>query len=230
MAAHPLENCVYRALTGEQRGLALTEGQAARFNPEFTALGGLRADTPEAFKDLAALVPSGKTVGIMADRVPGALAGFGILHDIPLIRMVYAPGNVDVESVDFAELGAADNPAMRELAELTKPGPFAARTHELGRYVGLRAGGRLVAMAGERLRLPGYTEVSAICTHPDYTGRGYARKLTKLIIAGILERGQIPFLHSRAENPPAIKLYERLGFQTVYEGRYLILQRAYKAK
>jgi predicted GNAT family acetyltransferase len=101
---------------------------------------------------------------------------------------------------------------MIELTALTKPGPFSTRTHELGTYLGIRDAGKLVAMAGERLKVPGFTEVSAVCTHPEHTGHGYARILMSEVMRRIRSRGEAPFLHVREDNVRAIALYERLGF------------------
>jgi predicted GNAT family acetyltransferase len=114
---------------------------------------------------------------------------------------------------------------MVELTALTKPGPFGKRTHELGYYVGIRDNGKLVAMAGERLKVPGYTEVSAVCTHPDHLGKGYAGALMLEVMRAIRERGETPFLHVRSNNARAIGIYERLGFRKRWEGHYAILRR-----
>ena len=103
---------------------------------------------------------------------------------------------------------------MLALVELTKPGPFFRRTPELGSYLGIREKGQLVAMAGERLRPLGHTEISAVCTHPEYRGRGYASSLVSTLIQKITKRGEIPFLHVRTENVGAIRVYEKLGFKT----------------
>ena len=122
-------------------------------------------------------------------------------------------------------MGAEDAREMVELATLTKPGPFGLRTHELGTYVGIRCEGKLVAMAGERLKVLGYTEISAVCTHPDHTGKGYARVLMEEIMRGIGERGEIPFLHVRRDNTRAVALYERLGFGTRSTVHYAVLRK-----
>ena len=111
------------------------------------------------------------------------------------------------------QLGDADAPEMLALATLTEPGPFFVKTHQLGRFVGIRQDGRLVAMAGERMQPDGFTEVSGVCTHPDHRGRGYAAALMGEVARGILARGDTPFLHAYASNQAAIALYERLGFQ-----------------
>ena len=101
---------------------------------------------------------------------------------------------------------------MLALATLTKPGPFAIRTHELGDFIGIKRSGKLAAMAGERLRAPGYTEVSAVCTDPDHIGHRYATGLMVEIMRRILARGERPFLHVRSQNQRAIELYHRLGY------------------
>jgi predicted GNAT family acetyltransferase len=123
------------------------------------------------------------------------------------------------------ELGPSDSADMLELATLTKPGPFGTRTHELGRYVGIRIDGQLVAMSGERLKVPGHTEVSAVCTRPGYTGKGYARVLMLEIMREIRGRGEAPFLHVRQDNARAIALYERLGFRTKRVVHFTVLRK-----
>jgi predicted GNAT family acetyltransferase len=113
---------------------------------------------------------------------------------------------------------------MLALTKLTKPGPFGARTHEMGDYFGIRSAGILAAMAGERLRLPGYTEISAVCTHPDHLGCGYASGLMEMFMERICSRGELPFLHVRSENARAIQVYERLGFRKRTSLHYVVLR------
>jgi predicted GNAT family acetyltransferase len=115
---------------------------------------------------------------------------------------------------------------MLDLATLTKPGPFGPRTHELGAYLGIRVEGKLVAMAGERLKVPGYTEVSAVCTHPEYAGKGYARSLMSEVMRRIRSRGEIAFLHVRQSNTRAVALYERLGFRTRMVVQFTVLRKS----
>jgi predicted GNAT family acetyltransferase len=133
-------------------------------------------------------------------------------------------GSTPTVRADIVELGVADSPEMVELAALTKPGPFGTRTHELGFYVGIRDSGKLVAMAGERLKVPGYTEVSAVCTHPDHIGKGYAQVLMTEVMRRIRERGEKAFLHVRTDNTRAVKIYERLGYRTRVELHYAIVR------
>ncbi|TQJ85509.1 GNAT family N-acetyltransferase [Streptomyces sp. SLBN-31] len=124
------------------------------------------------------------------------------------------PAQPRAASADVIELTATDVPEMLDLAGRTQPGPFWPRTRELGTYLGIRTGGRLVAMAGERLRPPGWTEISAVCTAPEARGRGHAARLVSALMAGILARGERPFLHVAETNTAAIALYELLGLES----------------
>jgi predicted GNAT family acetyltransferase len=125
-----------------------------------------------------------------------------------------APEPLPPPAFEIVGLGEADAAEMLALATLTKPGPFFERTHELGDFVGVKVDGRLAAMAGERLKVPGYTEVSGVCAHPEHRGRGYAAALMERVAAGIRARGETPILHTYADNAGAIALYERLGYRT----------------
>jgi predicted GNAT family acetyltransferase len=127
---------------------------------------------------------------------------------------------------DIITLGDADAPEMLALARLTEPGPFLERTHVMGQFRGIRIDGRLAAMAGERMRFPGYTEVSGVCTHPDFRGRGLARRLSAAVMAGIAARGDGTFLHAWKANRTAIALYEGLGFELRAQVNVAQLQRS----
>jgi len=115
--------------------------------------------------------------------------------------------------VEIVTLGASDVPEMIALVELTKPGPFSTRTHELGTFLGIRVDGQLVAMTGERMKPGNYTEMTAVCVHPDHRGRGYAQALLGAVARGIVARGEIPFLHVFTSNISAIALYQRQGME-----------------
>ena len=130
--------------------------------------------------------------------------------------------NPDAEIITLTEKGA---PEMLALATLTEPGPFLTRTHTMGHFRGVRIDGRLAAMAGERIRFPGYTEVSGVCTHPDFRGRGLARRLSAAVVAGIEARGDQAFLHAWKTNQAAISLYEGLGFKIRADVNISILRR-----
>jgi predicted GNAT family acetyltransferase len=126
--------------------------------------------------------------------------------------MIYSDRELPASAVDLGKLTAADVPEMVALATMMKPGPFTTRTHELGIFIGVRREGQLAAMAGERMRMPGYTEISAVCTHPNYAGHGYATALMVELIGQIRRRNEIPILHVRSSNTHAIGLYRRIGF------------------
>jgi len=204
-----LENPAWAALSGPQSCFAEAAGDAARFPSDVSPFAGLAdpAD-PAGWRDLATLTDQ---VLLTAPAV-SAGPGWETTFSVPGVQMVGTgmTGAADPEAIVLTE---TDVPEILELVERTKPGPFGKRTVEMGRYVGIRREGRLIAMAGERLRPPGWTEVSAVCTDPEFRGQGLAARLTLAVAAGILERGELPFLHAAATNTNAIRLYEGLGFE-----------------
>jgi predicted GNAT family acetyltransferase len=141
---------------------------------------------------------------------PGMLV---VHHRAPCVQMIADHVVALRPEFEVEKLTEADAPAMFALARMTEPGPFFEHTHRMGDFIGVKAKDLLIAMAGERLRPEGYTEVSGVCTHPDFRGRGYAGGLMRIVAARILARGEVPFLHSYAENRGAIALYESLGFK-----------------
>jgi predicted GNAT family acetyltransferase len=207
-----LDNPVRAALLGPQAGFAERHGQALRYPADVSPFGALPDDPDEAaWQDAAALAGPG---GLVATAVPGVSppAGWEIVFDVPGVQMVDASvaAAPDPEAVP---LGPADVTEMLALVRATRPGPFAERTIELGGYLGIRHEGRLVAMAGERMRPPGWAEISAVCTAPDYRGQGLGGRLVLAVAAGIQARGERPFLHIAASNTNAIRLYAALGFR-----------------
>jgi predicted GNAT family acetyltransferase len=225
---HPLENVIWRALTTRQASFAEAVGQARRFPLEVTLLAAFEAPDDAGYESLAGLVGPGGTGAVFLNEPYQARPGLEYVVGAPLLQMVCENGMAPQNSTstsDIFELCDEDSPEMVELATLTKPGPFGTRTHELGYYVGMRVDGKLVAMAGERLKVPGYTEVSAVCTHPDHLGRGYAGRLMTEVMRCIRQRGEKPFLHVRSDNARAIALYERLGFRKRWEGHFAVLRK-----
>jgi ribosomal protein S18 acetylase RimI-like enzyme len=216
---HPLDNVIWKALTTRQAEFAERFGEARRFIPEVSPLGAFCEPTLEGYESLAGLLNTRGTVGLFLDLPYQRRAGWTLVAGAPMPEMVYegADDALSRSSADsdpeVVELSVADAPEMMALTALTKPGPFNKRTHEVGAYLGIRCNEKLIAMAGERLKVPGYTEVSAVCTHPGHTGHGYARILTTEVTRRILTRGETPFLHVRGDNARAIELYERLGFR-----------------
>jgi predicted GNAT family acetyltransferase len=142
-------------------------------------------------------------------------AGWQLLRSFGAHQMVFDRDAVDIDSAgdEVDDLGESDAPAMTALVTATEPGPWAARTHELGEFVGVRVNGRVVAMAGQRMRLPDAIEISAVCTDPDHRGRGLGRAVVAAVAARTLAAGRRPFLHVRVENEAAVRLYEGLGFR-----------------
>jgi len=191
---HPLDNPAWEALNGRQAEFAIKSEGVLRYRPDVFMFAGIPDASTEAIKKISKLYQKGEVMGIM-----------GFKPDTePYFKHV---GGAQVE----------DTPEIAELVELTRPGPYAPNVLELGRYVGIKEDGKLIAMAGERIKLDGYTEVSLVCTHPDYRGKGYAKSLSGVIIENIMDSGDVPFLNVMTQNIAALKLYEKLGFTTRVE-------------
>ena len=218
---HPLDNPIWQALTSSQAHLARTGKLARRFPNDVTSLGGFPEPTRDAYDSLASILDDVNATGLFFDSPQQPPAGWTVIAGAPLLQMIHENGKMAAAlssqsiALEAVELTAADAPEMLALAQLTKPGPFGLRTRELGTYLGVRREGHLAAMAGERLRVPGFTEISAVCTHPDHLGRGYAAALMTTLMERIHGRGEVPFLHVREDNTRAIALYKRLGFDSI---------------
>jgi ribosomal protein S18 acetylase RimI-like enzyme len=217
----PLDNPVWHALTGPQAKFGQGSALAKRYDPEVGVFAGIPDDgRPAAWDELATLVGRGRTAALVRLHEPELASGWTDAMRLPTLQMVAArrigavDGELDAERDEtLVGLGARDRNAMIALTERTRPGPFFARTHELGYYVGVRDGDGLIAMAGERMRTPTYTEISAVCTDPSARGRGLATRCVQMVAAGIEARGETPILHVLAENENAIRLYKSLGFE-----------------
>ncbi|MET7685983.1 GNAT family N-acetyltransferase [Streptomyces sp. NPDC005423] len=209
---HVLDNPARAALTGPHAHFAERRGRVLRYPVDVTPWLAL-PDAPDAddWADIAGLSGPGTEVPLLgfSGSVPD---GWEITFHIDGVQLVDEGMDVapDPEAV---VLGPADVPEMLDLVERTRPGPFLPRTVELGTYLGIRREGALVAMAGERLHPPGWTEISAVCTDPSARGEGLATRLIRAVGHGIRERGETPFLHTGAGNATAIRLYESLGFR-----------------
>jgi len=208
--AHPLDNPAWRALTGPHAHFAETYGNAARYPADVAPFVAIASAAEPAWDDVAQLVGPDTALalpGVYLDPPPDWTV-LGILTGVQMDGSGVL-GEPDPEAVT---LGPADVPEMLDLVERTQPGPFRPRTVEMGAYLGIRHNGALIAMAGERMHPPGWTEVSAVCTDPAYRGRGLASRLVSAVVAGIRARGENPFLHASATNTAAIRLYESMGF------------------
>lgn len=224
--AHPLDRPVWSALTSRQAPLACGDARALRFDPAYALFGAAADGSPDSLQALADLNTSPNGMGLVETGQTLLPAGARVRSQAPCVQMTASaltPGGRDVA---FEPLGEADADDMLALATLTIPGPFFEKTHQLGDFIGVKQDGRLVAMAGERMRPAGFTEVSGVCTHPDHRGHGYASALMRVVTQRILERGEQAFLHAYAANTATIALYETLGFSvrtpityTVLDGR-----------
>ncbi len=209
--AHPLDNPAQSSLLGPHAHFAERHGQALRYPTDVSPFVALADDADEtAWHDVAVLFGPGAVVPVAGITAPPP-ADWEVVLDLPGVQMIDA-SVASAPDPEAVRLGPADVPEMLDLVARTQPGPFLPRTIELGTYLGIRRGGTLVAMAGERLHPPGWTEISAVCTDPAFRGQGLASRLVLAIAAGIRARDETPFLHTAAHNTNAIRLYESLGF------------------
>ena len=212
MADHPLDYPIWTALTTRQAGLAEGGALARRFPSDIAPFAALKDGSADSFAALHALLPDDAVAVLFTLEPPEFPDDFEIVMASTGEQMIGTPADV-APGVPIVVLGPDDVPAMMELVELTKPGPFAKRTHTLGTFLGIKIDGRLVAMTGERMKPANYTEMTAVCVHPDFRGRGYAQMLLSAVARQIVARGELPFLHVFSNNDSAIALYRRQGME-----------------
>jgi ribosomal protein S18 acetylase RimI-like enzyme len=209
---HVLDHAIRSALLGPHAGLGEGVGDVLRYRPDVTIFGALPpVPDAQAWVDAAKLVgPGGLLVTAGDEHEAGQ--GWERVTRLPGVQLVDegCPAAPDPEAV---VLGPEDLPEIMALIDHARPGPFLAGTLEMGSYLGIRRQGRLVAMAGERLRPPGWTEISAVCTHSDFRGSGLGTRLLGAVVHGVRERGDTAFMHAGADNVNAIRLYTALGFR-----------------
>lgn len=211
VVAELLDNVIWNALTGDHASLAQGDALARRYDPDFTSLAGLVEPSDAAFESLLKVL-NGRKIGVFLPEGQALPSPVQLYGCAPVAQMV-CEKLIACKPCSFVELTSEDVPQMVALAELTKPGPFANRTIEFGNFIGIKDGDRLVAMAGQRMKLEKMHEVSGVCTHPDYQGRGYARALVHEVAQRIFAHADTPFLHVRAENAAGVRSYEAIGFQ-----------------
>lgn len=209
-----LDAPMWSALTTSQSHFAVGDGLVRAYAPEIGPLSGLAEQSADAYESLRELTEPGEVKALFLDELPIPRTGWTLIRGGILDQMVFTGlGIAELPETDgLRALTVTDVPAMVDLAHLTEPGPFRERTHELGTFFGIFEANRLLAMAGQRMRVPGFVEVSAVCTHPDARGRGYARVLMSAIMGLIASDGDTPFLHTFADNDAAIRVYKALGF------------------
>ncbi|MGN8050366.1 GNAT family N-acetyltransferase [Curtobacterium sp. 22159] len=217
-----LDNPALASLNSHHARFAERRGEVARYLPDVSVWTGVPArPTPQDWDDVRTLLGTGAVFGVGADAV--LPDGWQTVESAGGVQLTgeAVPGAPDPEAV---ELTPEDVPEILGLIARTKPGPFLPRTIELGRYVGIRRDGRLVAMAGERLHPPGWTEISAVCTDERFRGQGFGRRLVLDVAYGIRQRGETPLMHAAAGNTGAIGLYQHLGFRLRERGAPLFVQ------
>ena len=209
---HVLDRPIWQALSTTHADVAEGGALARRYRTSIGPMAASIDNSPAALAALGALAAPGESlVLLMADPVVPP-QGFETVMSAPGVQMLAAQPPRPLADAEIVPLGWADAAAMLALAELTKPGPFSLEALALGRFWGVRHNGALIAMAGERMRQPGYTELSGVCTHPDHRGKSLGKRLSLHAMQAIFESGARPFLHAFASNTPAITLYESIGF------------------
>lgn len=210
---HPLDTPVWHALRSHLSPIAQGDERALRCLPHINLFGAAAGDSEQDLRALAALYTEGETMFTLQARHQPSPPGMELRKAAPCLQLL-AERAITLPACQWQMqvLGAEDAQEMLALAELTAPGPFRAETWRMGTFYGVRIEGRLAAMAGMRMHLPGYREVSGVCTHPDFRGLGLARALSAKVAAQIQAAGEQPFLHAWLDNQAAIKLYQDLGF------------------
>lgn len=212
-----LDNPIWNSLATRHAHLAIGghigHGLARRYPGDIGPLSAVQEPTSEAYADLAAIIPEGDVAVLFLENSLEIPADWQLLRGGTLVQMV-CPAVPDQPALGEAILPIkpTDFLEMVALASLTEPGPFREHTAKLGGFVGIHVDGRLAAMAGQRLAPTGFAEVSAVCTHPDFRGRGYAQALVAAVTRNIHSEGRMPFLTSFEANTGAVRIYQRVGF------------------
>jgi ribosomal protein S18 acetylase RimI-like enzyme len=213
LPTHPLDQPIWNALTSRQIGIAEGGPLARRYPPAIAPFAAISDTSPENFTALGGLMSRSDQAVLFTLEPIAAHPGFKVHLAETGEQMIGAVADPPLRGAEIVRLGGNDAAEMVALTRLTKPGPFTMRTHELGTFLGIRVNGQLVAMAGERMKPANFTEITAVCVHPDHRGRGYAQLLLGAVSRQIVARGEQPFLHVFSENAAAIALYRRQGME-----------------
>jgi ribosomal protein S18 acetylase RimI-like enzyme len=209
---HLLHNPVYNALLNGDKHLSFGTEQVKYFDEQVSPFAGFHQDYKNGFADLYEQLPTGRKILYAIPAFISQPKGWQIQHEIKGLQFVYEGNEIKSEFPNVKPLTEMHVEEMMQLVKLTKPGPFGLRTIDFGSYYGIFENDKLVAMTGQRLHIENYTEISAVCSHPNHSGKGYATILLQHQLQIILQKAEQPFLHVREDNERAIDLYQRLGF------------------
>lgn len=225
---HPLDHAIWRALTSSHARLAEGDGRARRYPAAIAPFAATIDLEPAALRSLLELLGPSDRIALATTAETQLPPAFAVIRRERIDQMVLADPAARAlpAGAPIVALSAADVPAMLALAGATQPGPFGPRTIELGDYIGVRRQGALVAMAGERMRLDGFTEISAVCVDAAHRGHGFTADLVRSLAASIAARREVPFLHVFSANRGAIALYRKLGFALRRQMHLAVLERA----
>lgn len=223
---HILDNPAWNALLTGNRKLGFLHETAAYFNPDISPFVALAEPSGAYLTDLYDVLPFQDDVVLVSNRPMEILAPWKLIAPIRGFQMLYEGPAFDISAkTKLTELTEEHIAQMRSLTQLTNPGPFLQRTIEFGHYQGIFEEQQLIAMAGQRMHPSGFAEISAVCTHPEHLGNGYAKTLVQHQVNRIIEANEVPFLHVKADNERAIKVYEYLGFKIRTEIFFIIIQK-----
>ncbi|MFD0939202.1 GNAT family N-acetyltransferase [Pedobacter boryungensis] len=226
---HVLDNPIYNSLKSAHQIFANGTESVKYYAGDVAPFAGLKDNSAKDFDILYEHSNLGNTFVVFTPVAYAIPHQWTLIHEINMFQMVYEPKEIPLgDEVDFVNLDKSNVEEMLTLVKLTEPGPFRSRTIEFGNYTGVLKEGQLIAMAGHRFNPTPYVEISAVCTHPNHLGKGYAFGLIREQIKRIVNRGEIPFLHVRNDNEGAVKLYQKLGFQIRSEMIAYVIQKAAK--
>ncbi|WP_031527374.1 GNAT family N-acetyltransferase [Dyadobacter crusticola] len=223
---HILDNPAWNALLTGNRDLGFLHKAAAYFKPDISPFVALAEPSEAYLAELYDILPFENEVVLVSNRQMEIAARWKLIASVRGFQMLYEGPAFDISAkTKLSDLTEAHIPDMRSLTQLTNPGPFLQRTIEFGHYQGIFEEQQLIAMAGQRMHPSGFAEISAVCTHPAHLGNGYAKTLVQHQVNRILEVNELPFLHVKADNERAIKVYEYLGFRIRTEIFFIVIQK-----
>lgn len=226
---HVLDRPAWTALASAHAGFAEGSPLARRYPPSIVPFAAAADDTPKSLAALAALPAPSETMVLVEAGNIVAPPDLEMLTEAVLVQMLAERPFERIEDPRIEKLGESDAADMLELATLTKPGPFTLRAQALGTFWGVRIDGRLVAMAGQRMRQPGFAELSGLCTHPDFQGKGFGKLMFKFVAGEISARDEAVYLHAYKTNTGAISLYQSLGFSVRQDMQMRVVRKPNKS-